>query len=221
VLLGVRTTRALRRGEELVAAERLRIARDLHDVVGHGLGAITVQAGAARMAIAKGATDDATQAMLAVEAAGRGVLREVRWLVGLLREDTEHPALRDVPTLVGNARRCGMAVSLSVTGNLDAAPSPQGEAAYRVIQEALTNTLRHADGREAHVDIELGSELSVRVSDNGAGASDHAEAAEASVGNGIRGIHERVQALGGTARTGRVAGLGWVVQARLPLGRVR
>src|SRR3954471_17702324 len=86
-----------------VVAERLRIARDLHDVVGHGMGAITVQAGAARLGLGGGATADAIGSLQAIEDAGRGVLREVRWLVGLLREDGGHPTTEDVADLVRNA----------------------------------------------------------------------------------------------------------------------
>ncbi len=200
---------------ELVAAERLRIARDLHDVVGHGVGAITVQAGAARMALAAGGVADANGALLTIESAGRSVLREVRWLVGLLRQDSERPALADITELIGNARRCGLQVELTVSGELDAAAADTGEAAYRIVQEALTNVLRHSGTDEASVDIRITDTVQVVVAD--AGAEVHQSTAFTE-GNGVRGMRERVAAASGTVQIGPQSGGGWSVCATLPLG---
>jgi signal transduction histidine kinase len=197
-------------------AERLRIARDLHDVVGHGLGAITVQAGAARMAVVAGALDDATRSLLDIEAAGRGVLQEVRWLVSLLREDEEHPELVDVPTLVGDARRSGLDVALDVHGDLDGVPANVGEAAYRIVQEALTNVLRHAERKEAVVSIKITDTLDLQVLDRSPAVGPPSEVQE---GNGLRGMRERAAAAGGVLSTGRTPAGGWSVHAELPLGR--
>ena len=129
---------------ELVMAERLRIARDLHDVVGHGMGAITVQAGAARLAVAAGDGVAAIHALATIEDAGRNVLREVRWLVGLLRVDDARRGAADIVELVSAARRSGLDVEFDVDGVLTATGADSGEAAYRIVQEALTNVLRHS-----------------------------------------------------------------------------
>jgi len=122
-----------------VTEERLRIARDLHDVVGHGMGAITVQAGTGRMALAAGADDEVRRALLSIEQAGRGVLREVRWLVGVLRDRPDEVNLGDLPALADAARSAGFDVRMTVDGDLGSVPQPTGEAAYRIVQEALTN----------------------------------------------------------------------------------
>jgi signal transduction histidine kinase len=219
LLVSLYASRELERRRELLAAERLRIARDLHDIVGHGLGAITVQAGAARMAIAAGADDDATRSLTAIEAAGRGVLREVRWLVGLLREDGEHPGIGAVVDLVGNARRCGLDVTFSVAGDLDQVRADAGEAAYRILQEALTNVLRHAGGCGADVVVRVHDDLDLCIGNCAAGVP--AQDADSPVdGNGVRGMRERAGAVGGSLQAGPTPdGSGWTVRARLPLGR--
>jgi signal transduction histidine kinase len=216
LLMALKGGREEQRRTELVMAERLRIARDLHDVVGHGLGAITMQAGAARMAVAAGALDDATGSLLDIEAAGRGVLQEVRWLVTLLREDERHPALLDVPTLVGNARRSGLSVDLDVDGDLTRVPARVGEAAYRIVQEALTNVLRHAEAKEAVVSIRLADTLDLDVVDR---STTHGSPPEVEEGNGLRGMRERAAAAGGVLSAGRRPDGGWSVHAELPVGR--
>src|SRR4051794_2432048 len=216
LLMALKAGRDEQRRTELVMAERLRIARDLHDVVGHGLGAITVQAGAARMAVGAGALEDATRSLLDIEAAGRGVLQEVRWLVTLLREDEEHPALLDVPDLVGNARRSGLDVSLDVEGDLDDVPAGCGEVAYRVVQEALTNVLRHAQRKEAAVSIKVADMLDLQVLDPGVPVGPAPDGVE---GNGLRGMRERATAVGGVLSTGRRPDGRWSVHLELPLGR--
>jgi signal transduction histidine kinase len=208
-----RYTRAMHemaRRREVIAAERLRLARDLHDVVGHGMGAITVQAGAARLAVAAGDTAAATRALVSIETAGRGVLREVRWLVGLLREDGARRRLVDIPDLVSAARRSGMDVELDVVGDLTDSETDAGEAAYRIVQESLTNVLRHSGEHSAHITIAVGTQIAIAVHNRLAvGAPDRAE------GNGLRGVRERAAAVGGRVLLGPDAD-GWTVRAELP-----
>ncbi len=219
LLLALRSARDEERRRELLAAERMRIARDLHDIVGHGLGAVTVQAGAARMAVAAGATAEATESLAAIESAGRGMLREVRWLVGLLREEGGHPVLADVAELVGNARRSGLEVVLSVSGDLDGVQPVAGEAAYRIVQEALTNVLRHGGNGAADVRVTVDDAIDLRVVDHGEGGADRAAAAPSVEGNGVRGMRERAAAAGGTLQVGPSPDGGWTVRALLPLDR--
>jgi signal transduction histidine kinase len=225
VLLGAafvgqfRSTRAMQetaRRRELIVGERLRLARDLHDVVGHGMGAITVQAGAARLAVAAGDATTATRSLLSIETAGRGVLREVRWLVGLLREDNDRRGLGDIPDLVAAARRSGMDVELEIGGDLAGSGTDTGEAGYRIVQEALTNVLRHSGENAAHVRIEVGSQVTMVVHNRlAAAAPDPVE------GNGLRGLRERAASVGGHVLLGPDAD-GWTVQAVLPAaGRPR
>ncbi|QNN51805.1 sensor histidine kinase [Nocardioides mesophilus] len=215
LLVALKSGRDQQRRTELVMAERLRIARELHDVVGHGMGAITVQAGAARMAVAVGALDDATASLRDIEAAGRSVLREVRWLVTLLREE-EHHGLRDLPDLVGNARRSGLDVTLEVDGDLGDVPAAAGEAAYRIVQEALTNVLRHAPGKEAEVAVRVADTLELEILDRGEAVGPASDVEE---GNGLRGMRERAVSAGGVLSAGRTSTGRWAVHAELPLGR--
>jgi signal transduction histidine kinase len=218
LLLALRSSRDEERRRELLTAERMRIARDLHDIVGHGLSAVTVQAGAARMAVAAGATAEATDSLAAIESAGRGMLREVRWLVGLLREEGGRPVLADVAELVGNARRSGLEVVLSVSGDLESVPPVAGEAAYRVVQEALTNVLRHG-GRRAEVRVRVDDALDLRIIDAGESGAERAAGTAYVEGNGVRGMRERAGAVGGTLHAGPSPDGGWTVRALLPLGR--
>lgn len=219
LLLALRSARVEEQRRELLAAERMRIARDLHDIVGHGLGAITVQAGAARMAVAAGAEADATESLAAIESAGRGMLREVRWLVGLLREEGGRPVVADVPELVGNARRSGLEVALSVSGDLECVPPVAGEAAYRIVQEALTNVVRHGGGGAVDVRVTVDDALDLRIIDHGEDGDDRGGAAKFVEGNGVRGMRERAAAAGGTLQAGPSPEGGWSVRALLPLGR--
>lgn len=211
-----RASHAAARQRELVLAERLRIARDLHDVVGHGMGAITVQAGTARLAVGAGDEQEATRALASIESAGRGVLREVRWLVGLLREDIERPGLADIPQLVSAARRSGLTVDLETDGGFTGGGGDSGEAAYRIVQEALTNVLRHSGENTARVSIRVGEDIQVLVQNGGLN-----NAGGAPEGNGLRGVRERAAAVGGRVQLGPGPD-GWTVWAELPLaGRVQ
>jgi signal transduction histidine kinase len=212
VLAAQRSVRDAAARRELVRAERSRLSRDLHDVVGHGLSAITVQAGAARLAVGAGDDPAAVQALTEIEDAGRAVLREVRWLVTLLRDDSERPRLSEVPDLVAGARRCGIAVRLVTSGDLVGVDADVGEATYRLVQEALTNVVRYAPDADVDVTIVVADDLRLEVVDDGAAP------AAPGVGTGIRGMQERATALGGAADAGpRPDGPGWAVSCRLPL----
>jgi signal transduction histidine kinase len=199
---------------EAAAQERLRIARDLHDTVGHGMGAIAVQAGAGRLALDADAVGDARQALITIEQSGRDVLREVRWLVGLLRDRPDQPGLADLADLAESARQAGLSVDLSTIEDRTNVSAVTGEVAYRIVQESLTNVIRHSDARHVTVRIHLGSELIVEVSDDGSSAEAAAE------GLGVRGMRERAGATGGELSVGpRDDAPGWRVAATLPLGK--
>ena len=132
--VAVRAGRAAAARREAMHAERLRIARDLHDTVGHGLGAITVQAGAGRLAVAAGAPEEATRALQAIEEASRAVLRDVRWMVGMLRDDQDRPGVQAIGGLVDTARRAGLDVTLDADELPPSVTADTGEAAYRIVQ---------------------------------------------------------------------------------------
>jgi signal transduction histidine kinase len=211
VLVAARQVRVEAMRRSAVLEERLRIARDLHDVVGHGLGAITVQAGTGRMALAAGADDEVRRALLSIEQAGRGVLREVRWLVGVLRDRPDEVNLGDLPALADAARSAGFDVRMTVDGDLGSVPQPTGEASYRIVQEALTNAFRHSGSESVWVHVDVGDVLTVMVLDEGT-------AGQAAEGHGIRGMRERAAAVGGELCVGPPAdGPGWEVRATLPM----
>jgi signal transduction histidine kinase len=206
-----------------VADERARIARELHDVVTHHVSVMVIQAGAARSVLAS-EPDQARDALLAVEATGRSALTELRNVMGLLTpEPGEDPAspgepqpgLEAVPALVRRMCDAGLPVALTVSGDERPVPSGVGLAAYRVVQEALTNTVRHAAGAAATVTLEYGpAALRVEVSDTGGVAG--ADGAEG--GRGLIGLRERLAVYGGSLRVGvRPGATGYRVEALIPL----
>ncbi|MFH9371266.1 sensor histidine kinase [Streptomyces anulatus] len=219
---------ALRRAVE---HERARIARELHDVVTHNVSVMIIQAGAART-IMKTSPERAGEALLAVEAGGRAAMTELRHVMGLLTTDDEgegtgtdadrtgpateltpQPGLDQLEALFGRVRDTGLPVGLSVTG--PACPLPPGVelAAYRVVQEALTNTVKHASGATAAVTVAYGADrLRVEVTDTGG----HPVAA-AGNGRGLIGLRERLAVYGGTLNTGRLLTGGFRVEALIPL----
>jgi signal transduction histidine kinase len=212
VLVSSRRARAAAATRAAVLEERLRIARDLHDVVGHGMGAITVQAGAGRMALDAGVDEEVRRALVSIEQSGRRTLREVRWLVGVLRDRPDEPKVADVAALAEAARRAGIFVELSIDAGAEAAPPATAEALYRIVQESLTNVLRHSGAERAQIQVQGGAAIILTVLDNGVGAA-------AADGNGIRGMRERASAVGGELSAGpRPDGRGWQIDARLPMG---
>lgn len=214
-----------RRREEVlrtVAEERTRIARELHDVVAHRVSLMTVQAGAART-VAADDPEKAAEAMGAVERAGREVLGELRHLLGVLRPDSEdglfpQPGLIDIPHLVDEFNEAGLAVTLSVHGEEVELPVRMELAVYRIVQEALTNALRHA-GPDARVVVHLetdGEGVHIEVTDDGIGASPGVYG-----GHGIVGMRERAQLLGGSFHAGPGPRGGYSVSAYLPVEEAR
>lgn len=208
------------------AEERVRIARDLHDVVAHHISVIVVQAEAAQEVLAAD-PERAEGAMAAVADTARTALGELRRMLGLLRSDagrTPQPDLAAVDDLVRSVRGAGLAVELRTTG----APRPVGGVvgltAYRVVQEALTNVLRHAGADRACVDLRFEDDaLVVCVADDGRGTSSGRagggrDGADGNgVGHGLRGMRERVGSVGGEVDAGPSPEGGFVVRARLPL----
>ena len=204
-------------GRRRVANERLRIARDLHDSLAHALVAINVRAG-----VAAHLTDsqDPTAALLDIKAVSADALRDLRATLGLLREQGEaapvSPArdLAALPELINRARASGLDADMDVEVNGEVVPSSVGRAAFRIVQEALTNVVRHAHASSAHVVVATGNgALRVEVTDDGRGGTGGTE------GHGLRGMAERAAALGGRVDTGPRAEGGWRVEAVLPLSR--
>jgi signal transduction histidine kinase len=203
------------------AEERLRIARDVHDLVGHALSGIAVQSSTARLALDAGRSGAARTALSAVESASRAALAEMRQLLGVLRaEDTGEygpvPGLGDLPGLVDGLRTQGVAVALSV-GELGEVPDAMSLAAYRVVQEALTNAVKHAAGSRVTVQVAAsGGALLATVEDY---ARQAAPPGERVGGQGLAGMRERVAGLGGEVSAGPAGDHpGWRVRARIPYG---
>jgi signal transduction histidine kinase len=201
------------------AAERARIARELHDVIAHHVSVMVVQADGAGYAL-DGNPERARRALAAISATGRQTLTEMRRLLGLLRsgdartELTPQPGLGQLRELVEQARAAGMSVSLTQQGVPHPLPEGAELAGYRVVQESLTNTRKHA-GLAAAASITLRYDhdgLVVQVSDNGRGAP----AGGDGTGHGLAGMRERVEMYGGTVTAGPLANGGYQVTARIP-----
>jgi signal transduction histidine kinase len=217
---------ALERERESAAArgaaeERLRIARDVHDLVGHALSGIAVQSSTARLAMDAGRLPAARAALSAVESASRAALTEMRQLLGVLRagdavEYGPAPGLGDLPSLVEGLRTQGVAVTLSA-GELGQVPGAASLAAYRVVQEALTNAVKHAAGSPVTVQVAVsGGALLATVEDY---APQAAPQGEGIGGHGLAGMRERVAGLGGEVSAGPAGDHpGWRVRARIPYG---
>jgi signal transduction histidine kinase len=195
-----------------VRRERTRIARELHDIVAHHLAVMVIQAGAGRLA----APDDGAR-FAGIRAAGQDALAELDHLVALLQADERQARPRGLDALVGQARAAGV--------RLDYEPLPDGvrvapavaDSAYRVIQEALTNAMKHAAGSVVRVRLGVrAGELAIDVSDDGAVVP--SPLAASGLGLGLAGMRERVEALGGMLDAGPRADGGWRLEARLPLG---
>ena len=230
-----------------VAEERVRIARELHDIVAHGVSLMTIQIAAARR-VASTKPESADQALAAAEQAGRHSLAELRSLLAVLRsadaslgaasrpdgaissarslvdEDAPTsplPRLADVPDLVENLRAAGLDVTLEVTGSVPVDVPPGVElASYRVVQESLTNVVRHAAGARVVVDLDYAPDgIDIVVDDDGAGLM---AVRTSPTGHGLMGMRERVTAGGGTLEVGpRSSGPGWRVHARFPMRAAR
>jgi signal transduction histidine kinase len=206
------------------AEERVRIARDLHDVVAHHISVIVVQAEAAQEVLAAH-PERAEGAMTTVADTARSALGELRRMLGLLRSESgraPQPDLTAVEDLVASVRGAGLAVELRTTGPARPVDGVVGVTAYRIVQEALTNVLRHAEARRACVDLVFEDEaLVVRVADDGRGPAAAGKGGPdgGGGGQGLVGMRERVAVLGGRLEVGPAPGGGFAVDARLPLTR--
>jgi signal transduction histidine kinase len=245
--LRLRTERAAQLAREqaaeahrIVIEERARIARELHDVVAHRVSLMTVQAGAAK-AVAAQDPEGALRAMGAVEEAGRQALAELRHLLGVLRPETDpdglgpQPGLAELPRLVDQVRGAGLDLSLATDGVPAGLPARVDLFAYRIVQEALTNVLKHA-GPGARAEVRLGTDrngIVVEVRDDGKGLEPPSAAAgpfrpadspvgdrqhRRPAGHGIIGMRERARLLGGTLDARPRPGGGFQVVAHLPTG---
>jgi signal transduction histidine kinase len=197
------------------AEERARIARELHDVVTHNVSVMVVQAAAAGE-IFEQDPQRAREAIGAVEETGRRALNELRRLLGAVTDDEvgvlPQPGLDRLGELVDSVRAAGLAVELIEEGTPGDIPAGVGLSAYRIVQESLTNTLKHAFA--SHVTIRVrhsGEGVEIEVTDDGVGASLHGE------GRGLIGMRERVALYGGDLDAGSRAGGGYGVRARIPL----
>jgi signal transduction histidine kinase len=203
-----------------VAEERARIARELHDVVGHSVSVMTVQASGVRRLL-KPEQEREREALLVVEQAGREALAEMRRLVGVLRRPEEGPALAPQPSLqhldrlVEQAREAGLPVDVQIDGEATELPAGLDLTAYRLVQEALTNAIKHAQATRADVVVRYeDGAVELVVTDDGRGSSD---GSAESGGHGLVGMRERVAVYGGELEAGSEPGGGFVLRARLPL----
>jgi signal transduction histidine kinase len=201
-----------------VAEERARIARELHDIVAHAVSVMVLQVGAVRHRLPDELAPD-REALQDVEQAGRTALTEMRRLLDAMRQDGERidlapqPGLDRVRSLVDEVRRAGLPVELHIEGEPRRLPPAIDLSAYRIVQEGLTNALKHARAGHADVTVRYASdEVQIVVRDDGAGVS-----TSNGPGYGLAGVRERVKIYGGEMSAGRANGGGFVLRTRLPL----
>ncbi|WP_214408023.1 sensor histidine kinase, partial [Pseudonocardia lacus] len=200
------------RARQAVAEERLRIARDVHDAVGHSLGLITMRAAVARH-LADSHPEQGRAALEAIEQTGRESLEEVRAVLGALRVGA--PVADPLHRLVEQARAAGVDVDVG-SADLEGAPAEVRATALRIVQEALTNVRRHAGPTRCRLDLVTDADgLTVAVVDEGPQPG-----VRVATGHGLRGMHERVARHGGTLAVGPEPGGGFGVRARLPFAEV-
>jgi signal transduction histidine kinase len=211
-----------------VAEERLRLARELHDVVAHSISVIAVQSGVGAH-VAASQPEEAAKALAAIEATSRAALIELRRLLGVLRQEGEPqgslapvPGLADLDALLTEVAKAGLAVRLRVEGTPWQLPAGVDLSAYRIVQEALTNVVKHAGEARAQVTIGYGDQdVTIEVTDDGLGVTAPAGDGRVRVGHGLIGMRERVQVFGGELEAGPRPGGGFRVAARLPLAGER
>jgi signal transduction histidine kinase len=218
-----------------VAAERASIARELHDIVSHNVSLMVVQAGAARQVLTA-EPDEAKTALLAIEAAGRNTMTELRHLLGVLAPSSEgqdaedlspQPSLSRLSPLIDRIAFAGLPVEVRISGEPRPLPSGVDATAYRIIQEALTNALKHGDGVKAEVTVRY-ADHSLRVEVLNSGPSvltggsitrTRSTTDAAAAGRGLLGLRQRVAVFGGELDARRRLGGGFRVRARIPLDR--
>jgi signal transduction histidine kinase len=201
------------------AEERARIARELHDIVAHAVSVMVLQVGAVRHQLPDALAED-RDALKGVEQAGRTALAEMRRLLAAMRRDGDdvelgpQPGLDDLDSLLDEVGRAGLPVRLHVDGEPFSLPRAIDLSAYRIVQEGLTNALKHAHASRADVTVRYGSdELQIEVRDNGGGGP-----TSNGPGHGLVGVRERVKTYGGEMTAGMANGGGFVLNTRLPLG---
>lgn len=220
-IAGVRLAAAVsarERAQRAVAEERARIARELHDVVAHAVGVMVVQAGAAEQ-ILENDPPAAREALARIRRTGKDALVDLRRMLGLLRADDQgaasvepQPGLRDLEPLAERLRHAGLPVELSIEGEERPVPAGVALAAYRVVQEGLTNVLKHTTDARAQVTLVYGSEaLELSVTNDGRPTTNGA-----GTGHGLIGLRERVSLYGGELEAAPLDGGGFRVCARLP-----
>ena len=208
--------------EAAIAEERTRIARELHDVVAHAISVIVLQARGGRKLL-DDEPEETRHALDAIERTASQALVEMRRLLGLLRESDEQLRLAPQPTLarlddlVAQVREAGLPVEVAIEGKPAELPPGVDLSAYRIVQEALTNALKHAGPATARVTVRYGDdELDLEVSDDGTGSGNGGGA-----GQGLAGIRERVAVFGGDVQAGSRPEGGYAVRARLPYSSAR
>ena len=201
-----------------VAEERARIARELHDVVAHAVSVMVLQAGAVRHKLPDALADE-TEALHGVERTGRTALAEMRRLLGAMRREGDgvelgpQPSLDHIDSLLAGVERAGLPVRLHIEGERVRVPRSIDLSAYRIVQEGLTNALKHANAGHADVTVRYAAdELGIEIRDDGDGGS-----AGDGLGHGLVGVRERVKIYGGEMTAGKAAEGGFVLRARLPL----
>ena len=216
----MQTLEPLEDARSLIAGERLRIARELHDVVSFSFATISVQAGVAAH-VADDRPEQAIEALRAIKAISSEASRELRGILGQLRapgsDQTPSQDLARLGALAATVTKAGLPTRVVVTGPIDR-PSPAvAAAAYRIVQEALTNALRHAGAAAATVCVTCGPDrLTIEVSDDGRARAHDPRPRRPGSGHGIAGMRERALALGGTLDAGAGADGGFRVRASLP-----
>ncbi|MFD6884981.1 sensor histidine kinase [Streptomyces sp. NPDC059957] len=211
--------RAARRTERAIVEERLRIARELHDVVSHSLSLIAVKAGVAGH-VAGQRPEEAVDALRVIEQTSRAAMTEMRRALGVLRTEAPlgpAPGIEALPQLADQARRAGVDVDLTVRVPDGGLPAGVALAVHRIVQESLTNTVRHAAPARCRVTVEADSrEVRIDVTDDGGGTGGPAGARGLTGGHGLVGMRERAMMLGGTFSAASRPEGGFVVSARLP-----
>jgi signal transduction histidine kinase len=208
--------------QRAAADERRRIAREMHDVVAHSVSVMVVQAGGARRILGRD-PDRAVAAAAQIERTGREALAEMRRLLGMLhRDDDEHDARAPQPTMAGvaalveRARAAGLPVELHVEGERRSLPAGLDLAAFRVVQEGLTNALKYAEHAPTDVHVRWGArDLELEILDRGPGPARDRLGGDG--GHGLVGMRERVKLYGGDLEAGRRRGGGFRIRAKLPL----
>jgi signal transduction histidine kinase len=209
------------RARAAVRDERARIAHELHDVIAHSVSVVIVQSVAGQGLLDKGRSDEVRRRLLAVEQTARQALSEMRRLVGILDENDvglePQPGVGSVGVLIDQVQKAGLRVKFAVKGEPCPLPAGLDLSVYRIIQEALTNTLKHAGKTQATVAVRFGAHMiELEVADEGPASSAAPNIANDG-GHGLVGMRERVMLYGGTLQAGERDGGGYLVRARFPL----